>query len=141
MKEISKPIIKYRLQRARESLNDAQTLFNAGSLYSTVNRIYYAMFYSVIGLLLSENLSSSKHSGVKALFSKEFVNKGIVGKNLGSFYSEMFEKRQKSDYKDLVEFKKEDVQKWLKKAEEFINKIEELTLRLIKVTNDIEIKL
>ncbi len=87
------------------------------------------MFYSVTALLLTENLSSPKHSGIKALFNKEFVNKGLVDKDSGRFYSEMFERRQKGDYKDFTEFAKEDVEMWLKKAGEFLHKIESISLK------------
>lgn len=104
MKEDAKAIIKYRLERARESLRDATKLFNEGSLHSTVNRIYYAMFYSVNALLLTKNLSSFKHAGVRALFNREFVNKEKIDKVYGRFYSEIFEKRLVGDYKDSSEF-------------------------------------
>lgn len=93
MREETKTIIKYRLERAKEFLKDANRLFSRGSLHSTVNRIYYAMFYSVNALLLSRNLSSSKHSGVRALFNMEFVNKEYIDRNYGKFYSEISEKR------------------------------------------------
>lgn len=131
MNQNTKTLIKYRLERARESLEDARHLFGGGSLYATVNRIYYSMFYSVNALLLTKNLSSAKHSGVRALFNKEFVRTGEVDKDTGRFYSEIFEKRQKGDYKDFVEFKREEVAIWLKRAEEFVNSIEEAILRAL----------
>ena len=62
-------LIKYRLKKSKETLNDAKIIFEIASLTSTVNRIYYAMFYAVNGLLLSKNFSSSKHSGVRALLN------------------------------------------------------------------------
>ncbi len=37
----------------------------------------------------------------------------------------MFEHREMGDYGELVEFEKEDVEKWLKKAEEFLSVIDE----------------
>ena len=126
MKDETKTIIRYRLERSRESLKDAVSLFKEGSLHSAVNRIYYAMFYSVNALLLTKNLSSSRHSGVRALFHKEFVNKGEVDEVYGKFYSEIFEKRQVGDYRDLVEFEKEKVSGWLEKAEEFILAIDKV---------------
>jgi len=132
MNKETKEIVNYRLKRARETLEDAYRLFQNDSLYSSVNRIYYSMFYAVNALLLTDGLVSSKHSGVRALFLKEFVSKGKVGKNFGRFYSEMFKRRQTSDYEDLVEMKKEDVKEWLKKAEEFVNEIERLTLKMIE---------
>jgi len=131
VKTETKTIIKYRLERAAESLSDAEKLLESGSLHSTVNRIYYAMFYSVTALLLTKNLSSSKHSGIRALFNREFINKGEANKDLGRFYSEIFEKRQKSDYKDFIEFPKKEVEEWFATAVDFIKDIRELTLNII----------
>jgi uncharacterized protein (UPF0332 family) len=88
------------LSRANETLDDAKILFDNGKLSSSVNRIYYAMFYAVSALLLTKGLSSSKHSGVLALFNKEFVNTTVVEREAGRFYNEIFEFRQKGDYKE-----------------------------------------
>lgn len=123
MTKETKSLIRYRTERSNETLEDAKLLFANGKLFSSVNRIYYAMYYAVNALLLTKNLSSSKHSGVLALFNKEFVNKKIIDKESGKFFNEMFEFRQKADYKDLVEFRKEDIELWLEKASLFISKI------------------
>jgi uncharacterized protein (UPF0332 family) len=89
------------------------------------------MFYSVNGLLLSKNLSSSKHSGIRSLFNKEFVNKGLIDKKLGKFYSKMFAERKGGDYKDFIKFDNNIVRSWLENAEDFIKKIENVTLDII----------
>jgi uncharacterized protein (UPF0332 family) len=101
VKQGFKDLAKYRLERARDTLLDAQKYFKDATLNSTVNRIYYAMFYAVNPLLISKGLSSSKHSGVRALFNKEFVSKGTVEKNWGKFYSEMSNNRQERDYTNI----------------------------------------
>lgn len=111
---------------------DAQKYFEDATSESTVNRTYYAMFYAVNSVLIAQGLSSSKHTGVRSLFNKEIVSNGLIDKDLGRFYSDMFDRRQKSDYKDFVRFEKEDVGAWLKKAEDFINKLETLTLKIIE---------
>jgi len=126
-------LAKYRLQRARKTLSDAEKYLEGVSLNSTVNRIYYAMFYAVNALLILKGLSSSKHSGVRALFNREFVNKGLVSKEDGRFYFEMFKRRQTGDYRDFVEFEKGDVEKWLIRAKEFVKKIEEVASRLLSL--------
>jgi len=66
------------------------------------------------------DLFSSKHSGVRALFNREFIKTGIVREKLGDFYNNKFEFRQKGDYGDFVEFEKEKVHDRLKKTEHFI---------------------
>jgi len=132
MKQEFIDLAKYRLKKARNTLSDAKKYINNATLESTVNCIYYAMFYAVNALLITKGLSSSKHSGVRAFFNKEFVNKGLVEEKLGEFYSDMFKRRQKGDYQDFVKFERQDVTEWLKKGEEFINRIERLTLKIIE---------
>lgn len=70
-------LAKYRLGKSRKTLEDAKLYFESATLESTVNRIYYAVFYSVNALLVTKGLSSAKHSGVRSLFNREFVKKGI----------------------------------------------------------------
>ena len=68
-------LVRYRLQRAQEALDEAALLHEKGHLNACVNRLYYAGFYAVSALLLAEGKSSSKHSGIRALFTKEWVKK------------------------------------------------------------------
>lgn len=123
-------LVEYRLKKAEDTLSDAKKYFQGATMESTVNRIYYALFYAVNALLIIKGLSSSKHAGVRALFNREFVNKGLIEKKLGKFYSDMFDNRQEGDYKDFVIFKKEDVKIWLNEAEQFIIKVQKLTLKI-----------
>jgi hypothetical protein len=130
---MSQKLIEYRRKRAKETLEDAKRLFDAGSLFSAVNRIYYAMFYEVTALLLTKNLSASKHSGVRALFNKEFVKTEKVRVDMGKFFGQMFDFRQKSDYGDFVQFEKDKVREWLEKAEGFIKELEKVIEKEVKI--------
>ena len=127
MKQEFIDLANYRLEKAKNTLSYAKSYIDDATLDSTVNRIYYAMFYAVNALLITKGLYSSKHSGVRAIFNREIVNKGLIEKQWGEFFTDMFDRRQKGDYKDFVKFEKQDVEKWLKKAEDFINKIDKLT--------------
>jgi uncharacterized protein (UPF0332 family) len=40
-------LIKYRRERAAETLEDARMMFERKRLFSAVNRIYYALFYEI----------------------------------------------------------------------------------------------
>jgi len=111
----------YRLQRAEEALKEAELLFGGGHVNTFVNRLYYACFYAVSALLLLEGKSSSKHSGVRALFHQGFVRTGVFSKDSGQFYDRLFDNRQKADYADLVAFEDKDVAPWLPQAREFVS--------------------
>ncbi len=124
MNEEQISLINHRRQKAKTTLNDAFVLFENNGLASCVNRIYYSMFYEVTALLLTDDLASSKHSGVISFFQKEYIKKNIVDKEMGKFYKEMFELRQISDYGDYIEFENANVQKWLLASKKFIDVIE-----------------
>ena len=70
-------LINYRRERAKETLKDAKVMLDNASLFSTVNRIYYSIFYEVTALLLIKGLSPSKHSGVRSMFNRESIKTGI----------------------------------------------------------------
>ncbi|MCX6582761.1 MAG: HEPN domain-containing protein [Candidatus Aminicenantes bacterium] len=117
-------LIKYRREKAAETIEDARFLFEKGRLFSAVNRIYYALFYEISALLMTKNLSSHKHTGIRALFNVHFVKEGIVETEIGKFYSEMFVFRQEGDYKDFTFFKENHVNDWLQKAEKYLKELE-----------------
>lgn len=114
----------HRLQQASESLQEAEYLFAGGkSLRSVVNRIYYGMFYSVLALLIYEPYASSKHSGVLAYFNRHFVKGGLFSESLGRSLNKAFELRQRGDYREYFELKKEQVEPLLEEALEFVDAV------------------
>jgi len=118
-------LIKLRLENAGETLQAAHLLYeHGGSPKSIVNRAYYAMFYAALALLVTTNSHSSKHSGVIALFDKEFVKNNIVSKELGKMLHEAFESRQDGDYKDYSKIDREKATEILESADEFVKTIE-----------------
>ncbi len=113
-------VIAYRLERAREALEDARILAGASRWNACVNRLYYACFYAVSGLLLQQGLSSSKHTGVRGLFNLNFVRTGRFPKSLARTYNDLFAHRQEGDYIDFVKFEEAQVREWLGQAEAFL---------------------
>ena len=112
----TRQLVEYRLTRARETLDEARLLLEAGRGNAAVNRLYYASFYAVTALLLAHGHAASKHSHVRSLFGRHFVKTGLVSKTLGAFFNEIFDRRQEGDYEDLVRFEVESVRPWLAKA-------------------------
>lgn len=72
--ERSKDLIVYRLTRANETLEDARIPADSERWNACVNRLYYACFYAVSALLLCDDLSSSKHTGVRSLFNLNYTD-------------------------------------------------------------------
>ena len=119
-------LILYRIERAREAIDEALILLEKGYANTFINRLYYACFYAVSALLLAKGLSSSKHSGVRALFHQNFVKYRLVSREMGELYDKLFDTRQKGDYADLVHFNPDEVKPWLKDVENFVESLERL---------------
>lgn len=116
-------LLAYRIKQAEETLADAQKMLeNLVSARSVINRAYYSMFYALLALFLYGNINpkTSKHSGVIAIFDKEFVHTGKLDKNYSKILHKMFELRQQSDYKELVEISLEEAQESVNQAREFL---------------------
>lgn len=123
-------IIQYRMERAIETLEDAQFLLaNHRSPESVVNRAYYAMFYASLALLFTVNQHSSKHGGVIALIDKHFVKTGDLPKEMGKFLHKAFDMRQSADYEKDVDLTMEDAHLIVGYAERFVTTARE---KLIK---------
>ena len=58
MKQEFIDLAKQRLEKAKNTLSYAKSYVDDTTLDSTVNRIYYAMFYAVNALLVTKGLYS-----------------------------------------------------------------------------------
>lgn len=124
-----KDVLDYWIEKAEDSLNSAQNELDADRLSFAVNRIYYSCFYAVSAVLLQKRLRFKKHSGVKAAFHKHLVKPGLIKREHGQFYDEIFEARQRGDYIELVRFEKKQVEQWLKQAREFVEAVKLLIMK------------
>ena len=121
-------LVRYRLQKARETLDDARLLADADRWNPCVNRLYYACFYAVSALLVRDGLSASRHAGVRGLLNQHYVKPGKISRDLAQIYNDLFERRQESDYMDFISFEEEQVRPWIDKAQMFIEHIESLLI-------------
>ncbi|MHC1777471.1 MAG: HEPN domain-containing protein [Lentimicrobium sp.] len=120
--------IRYRLDKARETLHDAEILAHEGSWNSAMNRLYYACFYAVLALLFKHNIKTRTHAGAKTQFGLMFIMTGIIDKKWGAFYSDIFTLRQKGDYADFIEFDEKELNTLIPEASAFIAIIRSLLI-------------
>ncbi len=126
MKNSKYDLIKYRLERAKDTLDDAYILADKEKWNSTMNRLYYSAYYAVMALLLNKNLKPTTHNGAKTNFTQYFIKTELIPKELGKMYSQLFTWRQKGDYDDLFDFDKQKVEPYFEPVKELIRKIEKL---------------
>ena len=112
------------IEKAKESLDAAKSLFENGFYDFSVGRSYYAMFYTAEAVLLTKNLSFSKHSAVIAAFGKEFVKPAILPKKLREYMVSAFDMRQLGDYGAPGSVSEGRAQSLIEETKEFIETIE-----------------
>ena len=119
-------IVNYRLARANETLNEIEFLIQQGYLNNAVNRLYYASFYAVVALLTQYDISTKTHNGTRQMFGLHFIQPGIISKASGSFYRDIFDKRQTGDYEDFIVFEEDEVKSFLLPARNLLKEIEQI---------------
>lgn len=95
--------IQVYLDHARESLESAASSIEHGFCATAINRAYYAIFYAASGLLLTRDISRSKHSGVIAAFRQYFVGSGLIEPEYSDLYGDVMDARVDSDYEMTFE--------------------------------------
>ncbi len=122
--ETRQALVMYRIQRAKETLAEVPVLRDKQFLSTAINRMYYAVFYAASALLLNEHHNVSTHQGVKQQLGLHFIVTGRISRDMGKFFSQIFEARHSSDYDDFVATTVEEVDEFYPKACEFISVIE-----------------
>jgi uncharacterized protein (UPF0332 family) len=118
-------LIKYRIEQAKATKNEAKLMIDNDMFRGAINRIYYGMFYMVLALALKYEFDSSKHGQLIGWFNKTFIKEAVIERRFGRILREAFEHRQKSDYAVYIEYTKEEVQSKYKLMQEFLAYIEE----------------
>jgi len=126
MTERNDELIQYRIDRAYETLKEAETMMENQFWNASVNRIYYACFYAVSGLLLNKGVDTTTHKGIRQMFGLHFVQPGIVAKEYGKFFSDLYDRRQSGDYDDFITFDKETTLKLFSIGRDFVKQITDL---------------
>ncbi len=87
------------------------------------SRAYYAAFYAMEAVLLTKELSYSKHAGVISAFNQHFVKTNTFPKEFSKSISRLFRERQTGDYDFGLSIDEKDAKEDVRTAERIINAI------------------
>jgi uncharacterized protein (UPF0332 family) len=119
LKEQIQSIVK----KAKRSIKAAKRLIGDEDYDFASSRLYYAVFYAMEAVLLTKNLTSSKHTGIISQFNQFFVKEGIFPKNFSKIISRLFRERQVGDYGFYIDITEEEILEDVKSTENFLGKI------------------
>ena len=114
-------ILKIKIDRSRKTLLEAQKLMEFNFTNAAMSRLYYACFYAATALLFKKDIYVKTHSGVKKMLGLHYVNTGVLSKEMGKFYAQIFTSRMGSDYDDFADADSEIVKEYSILANEFIS--------------------
>ncbi len=85
-------------EKSDKYLQASKLLIDSGFYDSAVSRAYYAMFYMVQAVLLSEDIAVSTHKGLISKFGELFIKTSIFEKEIAYSIAEAFDKRSVAEY-------------------------------------------
>jgi len=125
-------IIKYRRERAYETLDHVKQLVDLNMLAFAMNRIYYAGFYIVNALMVIDNKKFTKHKQVIGYFNKEYLKTNIINRGIGKILNDSFERRTALDYHDYTTVTNSEVKEYLAEMKKFVSEVDNLIEEKLK---------
>jgi uncharacterized protein (UPF0332 family) len=119
-------LITYRLEQATNTAEDAALLMKYEKFPAAANRIYYAVFYTVLALALKEGYNTSKHLQLIGWFNKTFIATGTVESKYGKILRNCYEYRKSADYDAFIDFTRNDIENLFMEMKSFMDRIKNL---------------
>jgi len=96
-------LIKRNIEKSDEALKYAELALNDNALTTALNRIYYAVFYTVSALAMKYDFVTAKHTKLMGWFNKKFIyeDKNLT-KNLQKYIQTHFYKGRKVTTKQCI---------------------------------------
>ena len=124
-----KDLVLYRIQTAKDNLRSAKILLKAEEYKSANNRAYYAIFHAINAVHAVSGMAYKRHKDAIANFNKEYVKNGIFPREMGRKINEAEEIRHSSDYDDFYIASKEESERQVSVAAEFITLVEQYCVK------------
>ena len=124
--EDRKQIVSYRIEKAKDTLREANDNIGLNNWNAAANRLYYACYYAATALLIKNEYFSKSHEGTIGLFGQHFIKTNIIDPKHGATLSQTESLRKKGDYNDMFVIDPENVKQLVVPTEEFIVTIEKL---------------
>ena len=126
-------LVLYRIQTSKDNLKSARILLEAGEYKSANNRAYYAIFHAVNAVHAVNGKAYKRHKDAIANFNKDYVKTEIFPREMGRKINESEEIRHASDYDDFYIASKEETERQVSVADEFIRLVEQYCLRELNI--------
>lgn len=114
---------KLLLEKSDKNMEQAMRIADMGYWDLVANRLYFAVFHAVNGMLLIDGIKTGSHKGSSIQFGKSYVLTGVFSRQDGILYSRLQTMREKADYQNVFSLEEDEGQELIKSANELRNKI------------------
>ena len=118
-------IARNKLAQAIDDLESADILLGADKYRAANNRAYYAIFHAINAVHAVNGDAFKRHKDAIANFNKSYVKTEIFPREIGRKISEAEEIRHASDYDDFYIASREETERQIDVADEFLQLVEE----------------
>lgn len=119
-------LVKYRLEKSRETLQEARDCGSMNHWTLAANRLYYSAYYVSSALLIQNGFFAKTHEGVIGMIGQNYVVTGILSKDEAKLLARLQNMRKTGDYDDFIEWHQEEVEPLFESVENYIEKIKSL---------------
>lgn len=116
---------RYRLERAKQDLSDAEFNYKNRRYLNANNRAYYAIFHAIKAVLATERVDFKRHKDVLAYFNQHYVKTEIFPRMISRKISQANKVREDSDYDDEFVPSDDETKIQINTAKEVIELVEE----------------
>ena len=113
-------VAKYRLEIAKDDLDTANLVFDAGKFRAANNRAYYSIYHTISAVLAKEGIAFKRHKDTISYFNKNYIHTEIFPKELGRKIVKAEEIRHTSDYDPFYIAAKEVTAQQIETAEQIL---------------------
>ena len=113
-------LVLYRLETAKNDLKSARALFAMEDYRGANNRAYYAIFHAINAVHAINGKAYKRHKDAVANFNKDYVKTSVFPREMGRKIGQAEEIRHASDYDDFYIASKEESERQILVADEFI---------------------
>lgn len=124
--ENRKSIVELEIEKSFLNLDQAMLAREHQYWDLVANRLYYALFHAISGLLINNEIPVKSHKGAIMMFNLHFVKTGLIPLEMGRIASYLQSKREEADYNCHMSVDKEDIEPYFEICENLLHKIKEM---------------
>lgn len=131
-----KDLVMYRIQTSKDTLKSAKILFESEAYKGANNRAYYAIFHAINAIHALNGKAYKRHKDAIGNFNKDYVKTEIFSREVGRKIGEAEEIRHASDYDDFYIASREETERQVAVADEFIQLVEKYCMTQLENENN-----